>query len=194
MPNVTHGGWLKARVQLAQAGNVVAEDQVARWLLEWARPRLRKNGEDGEDLAGLFAMRMVADHCRRLAGLRPGAEPDAFLAAALRNVVRNWRRHESPWRERFQCVGDDEEALDRAGESRHAPDPLQLLMDDEAARRIWVAVGRLSEENRQIVQAVVAGVPQAELAARLGLKAGALRERLRSIRDKLRHLLQVGGT
>lgn len=182
------GDWLIACVQLAQSGDADAEDEIARWLLDWAQSRLGKLGEDGEDLAGIFAMRMIADGCRRLAGLRPGAEPDAYLAEALRNVLRRWRSLESRRRERCEYVADLE-ALEHTDPSPAAADPLALLMADEEQRALWAAVRGLSEEHKQFVRMRLDGWTHRDIADALGISPASARKRWDRITEQLHRCL-----
>ena len=94
-----------------------------------------------------------------------------------------------------------------AGNAEDAPDPLERLPDDrtdhnpeeaaqqaETRRRIWRAVGRLSEAAREVVLLRYGqSFSYQEIADALGLKLGTVKSRLNAAHRQLQALIAANG-
>ena len=112
---------------------------------------------------------------RALAGLprfeeRGEADGSTFrvwLFRICRNVLANERRHSRR---------HPQEPLELAAESVAPDDPAATVVDRDAARRAWRAVGRLPDDRRRaLVLRFVHEMTSAEIGAVLGRSEGAVR-------------------
>jgi RNA polymerase sigma factor (sigma-70 family) len=127
--------------------------------------------------------------------LRDVAEIAPWLTAIARNVCLRWQR--SQGREQRLYIPDsnrDDKAPDLL---EHIPnddgDLSRTLERHELADLLGQAMALLPAETRAaLVASYLHGLPQHVLAARLGLREGALRARLHRGRQMLRRLLEDG--
>jgi RNA polymerase sigma-70 factor (ECF subfamily) len=161
-------------------------DRLARFCA-----RLTGNLAVAEDLA----QETLYEAWRSREKLRDVAEIAPWLSAIARNVCLRWQRAQMRER-RLYIPGADAHG---DGES---PDPLELapaedtdlflqLEQRELADLLGRAMALLPVETREaLVASYLDEMPQDELAARLGLRAGALRARLHRGRQMLRRVLE----
>ena len=155
--------------------------------------RLTGNARVAEDLV----QETLFEAWRSREKLRDVAEIAPWLAAIARYVCLRWQRAQGR-EQRLRVTlasgpGDNDDA---------APDPLDQAANDEddlslqlERRELAVLLGRalalLPIETREaLVASYLDELPQAELAARLGLGAGALRARLHRGKQMLRRVLE----
>ena len=154
--------------------------------------RLAGNAQVAEDLA----QQTIFEAWRSREKLRDAAEMTPWLAAIARHVCLRWRR--ALGREQRLHFAATPLTLDDG----EAPDPLEQAADDaddlslqlerrELADLLGRAMALLPMETREaLVASYLDELPQAELAARLGLGAGALRARLHRGKQMLRRVLE----
>ncbi|WP_228389296.1 sigma-70 family RNA polymerase sigma factor [Cumulibacter manganitolerans] len=102
---------------------------------------------------------------------------EAYAITTARNLIATRWRDEMRFRERrHQLVEVD-----------HAPTPEDSAVDAEDGRLMAEALSRFSDEDRALLLAhEVDGVPNAELADRIGSTAGAVGARLHRLRMRMR--------
>ena len=151
-------------------------------------PRLAGNTLVAEDLAQetLFEAWRSREKLRDLAEIAP------WLTAIARHVCLRWQR--AQWREQrvhIPNADSDDETPDLL-EQAPSDDDLALQLDrHELADLLGRAMALLPAETRAaLVASYLDELPQQELAARLGLGAGALRARLHRGRRMLRRVLE----
>jgi RNA polymerase sigma factor (sigma-70 family) len=126
--------------------------------------------------------------------LRDPAEIAPWLTAIARNVCLRWQRAQG--RERLYAVAptpdDDGEMTNPLERIVGCDGDLTLHLErDELAGLLGRALALLPTETREaLVAAYLDELPQQELAARLGLREGALRARLHRGRQMLRRVLE----
>ncbi len=97
----------------------------------------------------------------------------AWLATVLRN-----RAFTAAAGRRRLAIADDDTAL--AGLTDDAPDPLELTLQSDRARRVKACLQRLGADERGAILLVYfEGLTHRELAARLGLPLGTAKSRVR---------------
>jgi RNA polymerase sigma factor (sigma-70 family) len=126
-----------------------------------------------------------AKHARSLA---PETDVRAWLFTVARNLLRSRRRRDFFGRELLRELGlmAGPENLDS---------PFEQALASETERRVEAAIGRLPASAREVVLlAVIERLEPAQLAAVLGLRPEAVRQRLARARAMLAKLLaQAGG-
>ena len=153
--------------------------------------RLAGDAWAAEDLA----QETLFEAWRSRAKLRDVAEMAPWLAAIARHVCLRWRRARGRERQRSitPIPGADHDALAAAlDEAPGDGDDLSLQLErHELADLLGRALALLPAETREaLVASYLDELPQAELAARLGLDAGALRARMHRGRRMLRRVLE----
>lgn len=125
--------------------------------------------------------------------LRNIAEMAPWLAAIARNVCLRWRRAQGRQYRLYHLHSDaDDDTLDPL-ESAPADDAdLSFQLErDELTNLLGRAMALLPAETREaLVASYLDETPHHELAARLGLREGALRARLHRGRQMLRRVLE----
>ena len=161
--------------------------------------------------------RKVYNMAFRLSGSRPDAEDltqEAFVRAfrsfkdyegdrpfenwIFRIVTRLYLDLLRNRRRRISAVSYDAPIHRDAGEdgvyfevADDGPTPESALMDETLSEDLQVALGRLSDRQRELIQlADVQGVPYAEIAERLGTPVGTIRSRLHRTHKLLRSTLE----
>lgn len=154
--------------------------------------RLAGNARVAEDLA----QETLFEAWRSREKLRDVSEMAPWLAAIARHVCLRWLRAQG--REQRLHIA----ATPLAADDTEAPDPLEQAADDdddlslqlerrELADLLGRAMALLPVETRAaLVASYLDELPQAELATRLGLGAGALRARLHRGKQMLRRVLE----
>lgn len=118
-------------------------------------------------------------------GLRPAGEARAWLAAVMRNLVRDHRRSEETRRRR-----EEEHGRDLSGRGLPAPEELAAAL--EARRLLLEALGSLPEPVRAtVLLRYQDGLTSAEIARRAGVPASTIRSRLERGLEELRAQLSV---
>ena len=157
--------------------------------------RLSGNARVAEDLA----QETLFEAWRSREKLRDVAEIGPWLTAIARHVCLRWQRAQG--REQRQ-LHQQRRDIPSAGTDDETPDPLDELPGDdgdfalrlerhELADLLGRAMALLPAETREaLVASYLDDLPHAELAARLGLGAGALRARLHRGRRMLRRVLE----
>lgn len=156
-----------------------AEQVVARFrqrIVIFGVQRLR-NRDDAEDLAQETLSRVVA--ALEKGGLKDPESLPAFVYQTARNVLK----------ERFRKAGRETRALQRyqhePGEGP-VPDAFATLVSAERCREVRSAMQKLSADDRNLLQWLYGqGLDAAEVAARLGMAAGAIRVRKHRALDRL---------
>ncbi len=155
--------------------------------------RLTENPENAEDLA----QETLLEAWRALHKLRDADRLFPWLAAIARNVCLRWARqhgrelaHTTPM-DGFANAPDEDAPL--LSDTLADPDSDDLIIElerQELAALLDRTLALLPPETRlALIESVVYGTPQAEIAARLGLSEGALRVRLSRGRLALRQAL-----
>lgn len=155
--------------------------------------RMTGNARVAEDLA----QETLFEAWRSREKLRDVAEMAPWLAAIARHVCLRWRRARGR-EQRLQiaatpAIADDNfEATDPLEQAADDKDDLSLQLERrELADLLGRAMSLLPAETREaLVASYLDELPQAELAARLGLGAGALRARLHRGKQMLRRVLE----
>jgi RNA polymerase sigma factor (sigma-70 family) len=151
--------------------------------------RLTGNPRAAEDLA----QETLFEAWRSRARLRDLNEIAPWLTAIARNVCLRWQRAQG--REQRLYISGFERDGETADPLEHAPAPnddLALQLEHhELADLLGRAMALLPAETREaLVASYLDELPQQELAARLGLREGALRARLHRGRQMLRRVLE----
>lgn len=139
----------------------------------------------------------IVDVLRGLDGFRGEARLTTWIfrvaiRAALRVKSRS-ERAEGISARAFE--GRDEIALEEraAPDSGPATDPAALAAEREGAARVLAAIARLPAAQRTVLGlAALEELPQAEIAAILGVPLGTVHSRLSAAREKLREALARG--
>ena len=151
--------------------------------------RLTDNSSAAEDLA----QETLFEAWRSRARLRDLNEIAPWLTAIARNVCLRWQRAQGREQRLY---------IDQPVDGAEMPDPLDItptpngdlslqLERHELANLLGRAMALLPVETREaLVASYLDGMPQHELAARLGLREGALRARLHRGRQMLRRALE----
>lgn len=125
---------------------------------------------------------------RALARFRPGKPFRPWLLAIVANEARNRRRSSM----RHQRIGLRALAQDRPGDA--APSPEAAALATEQRRRLLDAMGRLGENDRQVIACrYFLELSEAEMAAALGCRPGTVKSRLSRALDRLRAVLAEQG-
>jgi RNA polymerase sigma-70 factor (ECF subfamily) len=179
--------WGGARTELASA------EERARLVRLCAR--LTGDPHSAEDLA----QETLLEAWRHLAQLRDPARRPQWLAGIARNVCLRWLRRQHAERQRREAPRagyghEQQESNTLAANALDAladPNDLEIALErEELADLLDRALGLLPAESRQILVArCIEMVPQAEVAARLGLSEGAVAMRLQRGKLALRRLL-----
>ena len=151
--------------------------------------RLTGNPRVAEDLA----QETLFEAWRSRERLRSVAEVAPWMTAIARNVCLRWQRAQG--REQRLYIDPSADDADAADPLEYAPTPngdLSLQLErDELADLLGRAMALLPAETRDaLVASYLDELPQQELAARLGLREGALRARLHRGRQMLRRVLE----
>ncbi|HEY1387402.1 MAG TPA: RNA polymerase sigma factor [Ktedonobacterales bacterium] len=151
--------------------------------------RLTSNPQVAEDLA----QETLFEAWRSRARLRAVAEIAPWLTAIARNVCLRWQRTQG--REQRLYIDqptDDAETADPLDQTATPNGDLSLQLErHELADLLGRAMALLPAETREaLVASYLDELPQQELAARLGLREGALRARLHRGRRMLRRVLE----
>ena len=140
-----------------------------------------------------LAQETLFEAWRSRAKLRDVVEIAPWLTAIARNVCLRWRRAQGHEQRLYfdQSAGDAE----MSDPLEYAPAPngdLSLHLErGELADLLGRAMALLPAETRKVlVASYLDGLPRQELAARLGLREGALRARLHRGRQMLRRVLE----
>jgi RNA polymerase sigma-70 factor (ECF subfamily) len=149
-------------------------------------PRLRrfahalsKSPSDADDLTQMTAERAL----RSKAQWQPGTRLDSWLFRIMRNLWIDTVRARSR-KERFEAPAEE---ADRLGE-----DPRPALDASIELKRIMAAMGRLPEEQREVVALIlVEGFGYRETAEMLGLAIGTVSSRLARGRTALLELVGI---
>ena len=106
-----------------------------------------------------------------------------------------WRRKRLPTVEVAGHAGDEmTELLERVPDERTDHDPEEATQQAETRRRIWRAVGRLSDAARQVVLLRYGqGFSYQEIADALGLNLGTVKSRLNAGHRQLQELIAANG-
>jgi RNA polymerase sigma-70 factor (ECF subfamily) len=151
--------------------------------------RLTGNPRVAEDLAqdALFEAWRSRERLRNVTEIAP------WLTAIARNVCLRWQRAQG--REQRLYIGpsvDDAQAPDPLEYASTPNSDLSLHLErHELADLLGRAMALLPAETREaLVASYLDELPQQELAARLGLREGALRARLHRGRQMLRRVLE----
>ena len=152
--------------------------------------RLTGNARVAEDLA----QETLFEAWRSREKLRDVAEMAPWLATIARHVCLRWQRaHGREQRLRYASNDRDDQTPDLLDQMpADDNDDLSLRLEhDELAGLLGRALALLPAETREaLVASYLDELPQAELAARLGLDAGALRARMHRGRRMLRRVLE----
>ncbi|RYG27763.1 sigma-70 family RNA polymerase sigma factor, partial [bacterium] len=187
---------------------------------EWREPAEHRMSESEERRFNELMEatgRKVYNMAFRLAGNRPDAEDltqEAFFRAyrsfkdyegdrpfenwIFRIVTRLYLDLLRNRRRRISAVSYDAPIHRDAGEdgvyfevADDGPTPESSLMDNTLSEDLQVALGRLTDGQRELIQlADVQGVPYAEIAERLGTPVGTIRSRLHRTHKLLRSTLE----
>jgi RNA polymerase sigma-70 factor (ECF subfamily) len=128
---------------------------------------------------------------------------DVFVRAYVRLASFDAARPMKPWLAKIACrLAQDEwrnrrkeamrmsSARDQAEEAGSDSDPLQLLVADERARRLWRAVEKISPAERTaVILYYREGLSVDEVAEATGVSAGTVKTLLFRARDHLKALL-----
>jgi len=151
--------------------------------------RLTGNPRVAEDLA----QETLFEAWRSRARLRAVAEIAPWLTAIARNVCLRWRRTQGR-EQRMYIPGfeRDDETVDPLDYASAPNGDLALHLErHELADLLGRAMALLPAETRAaLIASYLDELPQDELAARLGLREGALRARLHRGRQMLRRVLE----
>jgi RNA polymerase sigma-70 factor (ECF subfamily) len=106
-----------------------------------------------------------------------------------------WRRKRLPTVGFAELAGDERaEPLERLPDERADHDPEEATQQAETRRRIWRAVGRLSDATREVVLLRYGqGFSYQEIADALGLKLGTVKSRLNAAHRQLQELIAANG-
>jgi RNA polymerase sigma-70 factor (ECF subfamily) len=174
----------------ASAGLAGAREELAR---RYRGPayvlalQLLGNRDDALDVAQEAMLRFFAT----LGRLTPGRSVRPWLLTIVRNQARDlWRR------QRVRRT----EPIDGSGEGLAAelvvlvPNPEETAGREELRRRVWSALSRLSEGQREIVVLRdFHGLSYEEIAHVLDIKVGTVMSRLHAARTQLRARLSADG-
>lgn len=154
--------------------------------------RLTGNAQVAEDLA----QEALFEAWRSREKLRNVTEMGPWLTVIARHVSLRWRRAQGrkQWLHtaRASAADADDEVPDPLEQTPCDDDDLSLRLErHELAGLLGRAMALLPAETREaLVASYLDELPQAELAARLGLGTGALRARLHRGRRMLRRVLE----
>jgi len=106
-----------------------------------------------------------------------------------------WRRKRLPMVEPVGYAGDEiAEPLERVPDERDDHNPEEATQQAETRRRIWRAVGRLSDAAREVVLLRYGqGFSYQECADALGLNLGTVKSRLNAAHKQLQDLIAANG-
>jgi RNA polymerase sigma-70 factor (ECF subfamily) len=157
--------------------------------------RLSGDPQSAEDLA----QEALLEAWRHLGQLRDPARRAQWLSGIARNVCLRWLRRQHTERQRRETPAGTYQHAEAPAETPQAdtldtladPHDLEIALErEELAELLDRALGLLPAESRQILIArCIETVPQAEVAARLGLSEGAVAMRLQRGKLALRRLL-----
>jgi RNA polymerase sigma-70 factor (ECF subfamily) len=159
-------------------------------LIEAYRPRLYRyvsayagDADDAEDIVQEVLLRL----CKHLPRLRDAACFSSWLFRIARNCAHAFYQQ----RPRLEIVGAgsaDAGVVEPAAGEHVAPE--QQVLAHEERERIWQALGRLSDRDRQMLALRQAdGFSHAEIARVLGISRNAAEVRLNRARARLARLL-----
>ena len=176
-------------VAQAQAGEREAREELARRVRGPAYVlalQLVGNRDDALDIAQDALLRLFA----HLGRLTPGRPVRPWLFAIVRNRARDlWRSRSS--RPDVSLDGRPDLAIHLAASSR---DPEQEAAQRERARRVWSAIGALSNPHREIlVLRDFHDLTYADIAGILGVPLGTVMSRLHAARSALRARVEADG-
>ena len=106
-----------------------------------------------------------------------------------------WRRKRLPLVEPADRAGDEAaDPLEQVPDERAEHDPEQAAQQAETRRRIWRAVGRLSDAAREVVLLRYGqDFSYQEIADALGLNLGTVKSRLNAAHRQLQELIAANG-
>ncbi len=124
----------------------------------------------------------------RLARAAPSLAPDTRLEAWLMTVSRNLALDHFRWRRMHRALTSDASVADSFAKPET---PFARVATSQTQRRVEIALGQLSEDERELLLSVgVSGSTPSELARTLGLSAEVVRKRLSRARARLLSLLE----
>lgn len=147
--------------------------------------RMSLGGSDAEDLAQETYVRVL----QALPTFEGRSSFSTWLARiATNSCVDQFRRGKLRQFRRYD-PRDDEWFWDRQVDP--SPLPAEVLIADALACHLNEAIAELPDDQRRVVElALVDGLPQAEIAERLGLTVEAVKGRLKRARVRLRRRLE----
>jgi RNA polymerase sigma-70 factor (ECF subfamily) len=175
-------------IEAARRGEVMAfEELVRRYQSLAIRTAVVVGGSDAdaEDAAQDGFVKAYA----ALGGFRTGAPFRPWLLRIVANEARNRRRSAGRRANLALRVAEDRRGSDAA------PSPEAAVLDLERRTSLMAALGRLRDEDREIIGArYLLDLSEAETAATLGIPRGTVKSRLSRALGRLRESLGEGRT
>jgi RNA polymerase sigma-70 factor (ECF subfamily) len=173
-------------IERAKRGDVAAyEGLVRRYETLAVRTAFAAGGSeaDAEDAAQEAFMKAYA----ALARFRPGAPFRPWLLRIVANEARN--RQRSAGRRAAVAL----RVTPAAGSDDDVPSPEQTVLADERRTALLAAVGRLREDDREVLLLrYFVDLDEAEMAAALGTRRGTVKSRLSRALGRLRVVIAEG--
>jgi RNA polymerase sigma-70 factor (ECF subfamily) len=105
-----------------------------------------------------------------------------------------WRRKRLPTVERDDWADEAADPLEQVPDERDEHNPVEATEQAETRRRIWRAVGRLSDAAREVVLLRYGqGFSYLEIADALEIKLGTVKSRLNAAHRQLQELIAANG-
>lgn len=171
----------------ARAEFINTYDQLLQRAVQRRLSRYNPRGaftSEAEDIRHEVYLKLFAQRCRVLEGLRNAHSLDAWLVAVAQNHTVSYMR------KRLALEQAPEEGVaETAAPYSSAPD--QVAIDGETRARVHAALHRLEDKDRLVLQLYyLYNQKYAEIAETLGMNINTVASRLMRAKEKLRGYLQ----
>ncbi len=171
-----------ARAEFINTYDPLLQRAVQRRLNRY-NPRGAFTGE-AEDIRHEIYLKLFAQRCKALEGVRNTHSLDAWLVAVAQNHTVSYMR------KRLVLDQASEEGMAEA-EAPHSEVPDQTAIQNETKARVHAALRRLDDKDRLVLQLYyLYNQKYAEIAEALGMNINTVASRLMRAKEKLRELLQ----
>jgi RNA polymerase sigma-70 factor (ECF subfamily) len=174
-----------ARAEFINTYDALLARAVARRLSRY-QPR-GAFASEAEDIRHDIYLKLFANRCRVLEGLRNARSLDAWLITVAHNQTVSYMR------KRLALEQAEDESVGEA-QASYGHTPEHSASDRESSERVRAALEQLEAKDRLLLQLYyLYNQRYADIAETLGMNINTVASRLMRAKEKLREILTVGG-